>query len=257
MRLPRARSGEYGWIPDLPDKRDWVYGAVVRKPAKLPPRVDLRATCSLVEDQGELGSCTAQALAGALEFLERKNRKTWEDRSRLFIYYNSRVVIGTAREDSGAMLRDGIKTLVKQGACGEDLWPYAIGRFRSRPPAKCYRDGLEHQVTGYFRIAGVDGMRRCLAEGFPFVFGFMVYESFETEKVARTGVAPMPGKRETALGGHAVMAVGYDDRARRFLVRNSWGVKWGLDGCFTMPYAYLADRDLSDDFWTIRAGEGM
>ncbi|MEK7476657.1 MAG: C1 family peptidase [Candidatus Coatesbacteria bacterium] len=255
MRLPHARSRAYGWLPDLPDARDWVFAA--RAPRRMPARTDLRAGCSAVEDQGDLGSCTAQALAGALEFLERTHRRAFEERSRLFIYYNERVVLHTVREDSGAMLRDGIKTLAAQGACGEKLWPYAPAKFASRPPAACYRDGSRHQITEYRRIADVDGMRTCLAGGFPFVFGFMVYESFETRAVARTGVVALPGRREKALGGHAVMAVGYDDAAKRFLVRNSWGTKWGMRGYFTMPYAYLASRDLSDDFWVIRAGEGL
>jgi len=252
----RPRSPVYGWLPDLPDKRDWLYGVVRRLP-RLPRRTDLRAICSVVEDQGELGSCTANALAGALEFLERKNGVSYEDRSRLFIYYNERAIIHTIGEDSGAMLRDGIKTLVKQGACSEDIWPYYTGKFAVRPPAACYRDARDHQITSYHRILAVPQMKACLAEGFPFVFGFMVYESFESARTVRTGVVNLPGRKESALGGHAVMAVGYDDGARRFLVRNSWGTGWGMDGYFTMPYEYLENRGLSDDFWTIRAGEGM
>jgi len=252
---PVSRAVTYGWLPDLPDARDWVFAA--RPPRRLPARADLRGGCSPVEDQGKLGSCTAQALAGALEYLERRDRGVYDDRSRLFIYYNERVIIHTVREDSGAMLRDGIKALVRQGACGEDLWPYDPARFAARPPAACYRDGLGHQVTEYRRILDLEGLRACLAAGFPFVFGFMVYEGFESPRVARTGSVPMPARRERALGGHAVMAVGYDDASRRFLVRNSWGTGWGMAGYFTLPYAYLSSRDLSDDFWTIRAGEGI
>lgn len=177
--------------------------------------------------------------------------------SRLFIYYNERVIINTVDSDSGAMLRDGIKTLVKQGVCDEGLWPYDTKKFSAKPSSKCYRDAENHQVTSYRRILNVREMKTCLAEGFPFVFGFMVYESFETREVARTGVVRMPGKGEAALGGHAVMAVGYDDSSARFLVRNSWGLGWGMKGYFTMPYPYLESRELSDDFWTIRAGEGF
>ena len=95
-------------------------------------------------------------------------------------------------------------------------------------------------------------MRSCLAAGFPFVFGFSVYESFESPEVAKTGVVPMPSGNEQLLGGHAVLCVGYDDASARFLVRNSWGTGWGMAGYFTIPYDYLADRDLSDDFWTLR-----
>jgi C1A family cysteine protease len=98
-------------------------------------------------------------------------------------------------------------------------------------------------------------MRSCLAEGFPFVFGFTVYASFESAKVANTGVVPMPVLAEKVLGGHAVLAVGYNDKQKRFLVRNSWGTGWGMSGYFTIPYAYLTDSNLADDMWTIRDEE--
>jgi C1A family cysteine protease len=100
-----------------------------------------------------------------------------------------------------------------------------------------------------------DEMRTCLAEGFPFVFGFTVYTAFETSVVGKSGVLNMPAKGEKVLGGHPVMCVGYDDTEQRFLIRNSWGADWSKQGYFTMPYAYLGDRNLSDDFWTIRAAE--
>lgn len=255
MQRLRPRYPGYGWLPDLPDRRDWLYSAVARLRA-LPRRVDLRPLCSPVEDQGELGSCTANALAGALEFLEVKDGVSFEDVSRLFIYYNERVIEHTVSSDSGAMLRDGIKTLVKQGACNEELWPYDIRRFTAKPPTPCFRDATNHQVTSYRRISTVPEMRACLASGFPFVFGFVVYESFESASVAKTGIAPMPGRGERALGGHAVLAVGYDDRGRRFMVRNSWGTRWGQRGHFTMPYAYLNDPNMARDFWTLRTAEG-
>jgi len=252
-----TRAIRYGWIPDLPDHRDFLYAAVARAPRRMPGRVDLRSLCSPVEDQGKLGSCTAQALAGALECLDLRDGRGFNDMSRLFIYYNERVIEHTVAVDSGAMLRDGIKTLAKQGACLETLWPYEISKYMARPPAVCYRDAEDRQITSYHRILDDGEMRDCLAEGFPFVFGFMVYEGFESVRVARTGRAGMPRKGERALGGHAVMAVGYDDTEKRFLVRNSWGAQWGMGGYFTLPYAYLESRDLSDDFWTIRAGEGL
>ncbi|MBS0433264.1 MAG: C1 family peptidase [Proteobacteria bacterium] len=242
----------YGWIPDLPDQRDHLYAAVHGKPAKLPAKVDLRAKCPPVEDQGQLGSCTANALAGTLEFLELKQKQPLVDLSRLFIYYNERVIEHSVKQDSGAMLRDGIKTLAKQGVCAETLWPYVIQRFAKRPSAACYQQAKRHTISNYQRLSTTDDMRACLAGGYPFVFGFTVYESFESAAVAKTGSVPMPKKSERVLGGHAVCAVGYDDKSRRFLLRNSWGAGWGKRGYFTMPYAYLADRNLSDDFWTMR-----
>lgn len=245
----------FGWVPDLPDQRDKLYGVVRRMPAVLPPKTDLRPLCSSVEDQGDLGSCTGNALAGAVEFLEKKDKVPFTNVSRLFIYYNERVIEHSVREDAGAMVRDGIKTLVKQGVCAEAKWPYVIAKFTVKPRPDCYKEALDHQVTAYARLQTIDEMRACLAEGYPFVFGFSVYESFESQQVAKTGVVPMPKPKERQLGGHAVLAVGYDDTAKRFLVRNSWGPTWGMKGYFTMSYAYLADRNLSDDFWTIRREE--
>ena len=155
------------------------------------------------------------------------------------------------------MIRDGIKTLAKQGVCSEKQWPYKMSKYAVKPGPACYKQGLNHQITSYHRINTLDEMRACLAEGFPFVFGFTVYESFESQQVAKTGIVDMPKPGEKTLGGHAVMAVGYNDKQKRFIVRNSWGEDWGVKGYFTMPYDYVADRNLSDDFWTIRRGENM
>lgn len=253
----RTRKLGYGWVPDLPDHRDFLYSAVLRVPPTLPKSVDLRPLCSPVENQGELGSCTANALAGALEFLEKKDKVSFLDLSRLFIYYNERVIEHSTKYDNGAAIRDGVKTLVKQGVCPEKKWPYVVSKFAVKPDAACYKEALQHQITSYHRIMTVDEMRACLAGGFPFVFGFTVYEGFESQQVAKTGIVNMPKPKERVVGGHAVLAVGYNDVQKRFIVRNSWGGAWGMKGYFTMPYDYVADRNLSDDFWTIRCGELM
>ena len=242
-------SPSYGWIPDRPDHRDFLYGAIAPK-VKLPTRIDLRNRCSPVENQGRLGSCTANALVGHIEFLEILNGDKYQDMSRLFIYYNERADEGTVKVDSGAMLRDGIKVLAKYGVCPESRWPYAIAQFTRKPAAACYKQALKHRISSYHRLLALYEMLNCLAEGFPFVFGFTVYESFKSLKVARTGVAPMPKKSEMALGGHAVMAVGYEQKSRRLIVRHSWGTSWGQACYFTMPYAYV--EVLASDFWTIR-----
>jgi C1A family cysteine protease len=246
----------YGWLPDLPDHRDLMYSAIAPQLARLPDKVDLRPKCSPVENQGSLGSCTANALAGAVEFLELKDDVPFVDVSRLFIYYNERVIEGTVKEDSGAFIRDGVKSLAKQGVCPEPEWPYRIGSFKKRPTGKRYKDARKHQITSYHRIIALDEMRTCLADGFPFVFGFTVYDAFESAAVAKTGVLKMPGPGEKVVGGHAVMAVGYDNPQKRFIVRNSWDTDWGMKGYFTMPYDYLDPaNNLADDFWTIRASE--
>lgn len=246
----------YGWLPDLPDHRDFMYSAIAPQLLQLPEKIDLRPKCSPIENQGNLGSCTANALAGAVEFLELKDGTSFVDLSRLFIYYNERVIEGTVKEDSGAFLRDGIKSLAKQGVCPEPEWPYKIASFRKKPVPKCYKDAKKHQITSYHRINTVDEMRTCLAEGFPFVFGFTVYQAFESAAVAKSGVLNMPGPNERVMGGHAVMAVGYDNSQKRFIIRNSWDTNWGMHGYFTMPYDYLdPNKNLADDFWTIRASE--
>jgi C1A family cysteine protease len=250
-------SHRFGWIPDLPDHRDLVYAAPPRTLAALPPSADLRSACPPVYDQGNLGSCTANAIAAALEFDQLKERAPEVFvPSRLFIYYNERAMEGTVDEDAGAMIRDGIKSVAKKGAPPEPLWPYVVSRFRRKPAAKAFRAATSHQAVLYQRVTPqAADLKACLAGGFPFVFGFAVYESFESDTVARNGRVPMPGAGEELLGGHAVMAVGYDDASARFIVRNSWGASWGMSGYFTMPYAYVTDQNLCDDFWTIRSVE--
>jgi C1A family cysteine protease len=252
----QRQTKRYGWIPDLPDHRDHLYAAPVTVLKALPTEVDLRDQCPKVYDQGELGSCTANAIAGAIEFdqLKQKMDPTFTP-SRLFIYYNERVRMGPSYVgvDSGAQLRDGVKSVAQQGAPPETLWPYDVNRFTQQPPAAAYTEAAKHKASSYQRVARSLGqMRGCLAAGFPFVFGFTVYESFEGADVAETGRVPMPSAGEQVLGGHAVLAVGYNDPQQRFVVRNSWGDQWGEAGYFTMPYEYLTSPDLSDDFWTIR-----
>jgi C1A family cysteine protease len=232
-----------------------MFAAPAARVSALPPSVDLTGVCPPVYDQGSLGSCTANAIAGALQFDQTKQAQTDVfTPSRLFIYYNERAIEGTVDEDSGATLRDGIKSVAKQGAPHERIWPYVIARFRARPSTAAYTDGRRHQAILYQRIPrSLDQMQGCLADGYPFVFGFSVYDSFESPDVAKTGVVPMPGPGEAQLGGHAVVAIGYDTDKRRFLVRNSWGAKWGRHGYFSMPFEYLLDESLSDDFWTVKA----
>ncbi len=244
----------YGWVPDVPDHRDLAYAAPVAPTVPMPAKVDLSATLPEAYDQKDLGSCTANAIAGAHQFDQIKQKLVPVFMpSRLFIYYNERVMEGTTESDSGAQIRDGIKSIARQGVCPEPMWPYVIAQFTVKPSEACYAEACKHRAVRYYRVPRSLGqLKGCLAEGYPYVFGFSVYESFESQEVKDTGVVPMPGANEALLGGHAVLAVGYDDAQQRFLVRNSWGPDWGLKGHFTMPYAYLLDGNLSDDFWTVR-----
>ena len=248
------KIARYGWIRDLPDQRDHFYAAPPEFLLKLPTTVDLTPQCPPVYDQGDLGSCTANAIGGALEFdqLREKESKIFIP-SRLFLYYNERALEGTVSTDSGAQIRDGIKSVASQGDCPETLWPYDIAKFAVKPPPSCYQQALKFKAVQYQRVMQISNqMKGCLASGYPFVFGFTVYQSFESQQVAQTGHAPMPAPKETVVGGHAVVAVGYDDAQGWFIVRNSWGVGWGMKGYFTLPYAYLLEPNLASDFWTIR-----
>lgn len=246
------RKSKYGWIPDLPDQRDFKYSLLAKAIVSLPKQTDLRNICTPIENQGSLGSCTAQALVGNLEFLKKRAFHKVIDFSRLFIYYNERLIRKTVDTDSGASLRDGIKTLVKAGDCLEELWPYIIDKFTVKPDKKAYQNALNYQILSYYRLSSLTEMKHTLSLGLPFVFGFAVYESFESDKVAETGLVPLPKLTERMIGGHAAMAVGYADNKKCLIIRNSWGSLWGDAGYGYMPYDYLTNPSLASDFWTIR-----
>jgi C1A family cysteine protease len=230
----------------------------------IQPSADLRDQCAAVYNQGQIGSCTANAIAAAIEFDLKKQGMDFMP-SRLFIYYNERVMEGTVGSDAGAQIRDGIKSVASQGDCPEAEWPYddtpagpdgvfpPNARARMQPPASIYADAVKHKAVKYQSVdQNLTDMKGCLSDGYPFVFGFTVYQSFESQAVAQSGDVPMPQPNETVLGGHAVLAVGFDDEERKFIVRNSWGSGWGDGGYCYMPYAYLLDNNLAADFWTIR-----
>jgi len=247
------KTAGYGWLPDLPDHRD-LHLAPIGLVGPLPPAVDLGAHCPPVYDQGQMGSCTANAIGAAVQYDEIKQGLPSVAPSRLFVYYNERVIEGTVPSDSGAMIRDGIKTVNQSGVCPESDWPYYPAALAKQPPPLCYLDAAKTKAVLYQRVTrDLDHMRSCLASGYPFVFGFSVFASFESTAVALSGVVPMPKHGESLLGGHAVMAVGYNDASSRFIVRNSWGATWGDNGYCTMPYAYVTSRGLASDFWTIRS----
>lgn len=246
-------TSHYGWKPDLPDNRDLQYTAPAHVISALPPMVDLTGQCPPVYDQGQLGSCTANSIGAAFEFDVLKQKLPDFMPSRLFIYYNERAIENTIGTDSGAQIRDGIKSIAKQGVCAETLWPYVISEFAIKPYQTCYIEAANNTAVSYHRVSrDINQMRGCLADGYPFVIGFTVYTAFESPQVAQTGVLDIPTAGESVVGGHAVLVVGYDDGSNRFRVRNSWGTVWGQKGYFTMPYEYLLNANLSDDFWTVR-----
>src|SRR5579859_1327084 len=217
------KISRYGWLPDLPDHRDHFYAAPVEWAEALPPGTDLRAQCPPVYDQGQLGSCTANAIAGAVEFDRLKQNVADFTPSRLFIYYNERVIEHSVNSDAGAQIRDGVKSVAKQGDCPETEWPYDPTKYTQKPPATCYRDAVKYRAVSYAAVTqSLTQLKGCLAAGFPIVLGFTVYDSFMSDAVAKSGVAPMPDlATEKVQGGHAVVAVGYDDTQQRFIMRNS------------------------------------
>lgn len=267
MTVPTRPNARYGWKPDRLDLRDRVRVADPATLANLPASVDLSTDPHMppIYDQQQIESCTANGIAAAFEYALRTENLIDFMPSRLFIYYNERSMEGDVDSDAGAQIRDGIKSVAQQGVVPETEWPYdgdpansdgswPAGHLAAQqPPASLYAEATHAEAIEYERVVQqADQIKSALAEGLPVVFGFTVYSSFESEQVAQTGDAPMPGPDEQQVGGHCVVAVGYDDAAQRFLCRNSWGTGWGKAGYFTLPYAYLTDDQLSSDFWTLK-----
>lgn len=254
MRIKR-----YGWAPDPPDHRDLKFNLSRAARGALPPTVDPRANQPPIRDQGELGSCTGHGMAATLECGNVRNGEPLVPLSRLMAYYNARRLDGTTAYDSGASIRSVVKAAARWGCCPEDCWPYDIAKFMDQPSRRCYSEARSSLVLKYERVAqDRDALRAVLAAGLDIVFGFTVYESFEDEYTARTGIVRMPGRGEHAISGHCVRAIGYTDvalpdvPARHFICANSWGSDWGLKGYFALPYEYMISDDLAADFWVVK-----
>ena len=252
---------KYHWVRDPADPRDQIYQPPPElAAAKLPTSVDMRPYCSPIDDQGQLGSCTGNATAGAIDLIDRKTQNKQLQVSRLFIYYQERVLEGDVYYDNGAYIRDGIKACYTYGAPLESLWPYNQNKWATRPSSAAYADALKRKVTGYAKCADYNAVKAALAAGTPVIVGFDVYDSFESGTWANppsqggTGIMPYPNvNTEQMLGGHAVCLVGYNDSLGGgcFIARNSWGTSWGQNGYFYMPYQVIQNTSMSSDFWTI------
>lgn len=241
---------KYGWLPSYPDPRN-----VPADTSGLATKseVDPRDVMQDPYDQGQLGSCTANAYAGAVEYDDKLDGGSLGTPSRLAIYYGERQREGTVGYDSGAFGHDAFKDGHEFGVASESLWPYEIDKFKETPSSS-YLDARDsHKVLKYWHPdPNQNRFQKILSNDQTIAFGFTVYESFESQQVADTGVVPMPSEREKVLGGHEVLIVGYlgsyPDHA---LVRNSWGTQWGLGGYFLMPWAYVLDSNYSSDWRTI------
>jgi C1A family cysteine protease len=240
----------YGWVPDVPSFKDYPYSLITTN--RIGQSSDLRPKCPPVVDQGSFYSCMVNALAGAMGFDLIKAGVYPTVLSRLFLYYNCREAKGNVLVDSGTSMRLALQMAVKFGACAEGSWPYDISHFALKPVATAYADALVHRVVSYYRLQSLYDMVDCLAQGFPFLCGISIYRGFESATVKATGVVNLPLASEQFRGGHGVMIVGNVESEQRFIGRNSYGTGWGQGGYFTIPYAYLTNRGLAGDFWTVR-----
>ena len=247
------------WFKEAEDERDHKYKvqAPMEVPAVLPSKaMDILLHLPPVFNQGSLGSCTGNSTSAAIGFLRYKDPllEDWVP-ARLLLYLLARIKEKTVKEDVGAQIRDVIKAAGETGTVPESEYPYIISKFADLPSDALLQSAAKHKTYDYFRVNWEDlnEVKGCLAAGFPIVFGFTVFKDFMSRRMEQTGIMEMPKDRKRNEGGHAVLAVGYDDSMGAILVRNSWGEKWGIHGNFWMPYDYVTDPTLSDDFWTIRA----
>lgn len=263
---------------DLPDFRDHTaetdsINEIMSKSAPLkvaakkqPPSIDLRLWCSPIENQGSLGSCTANAGVGMLEYYERRTTGKHIDGSRLFLYKVTRELLGF-KGDDGAYLRDAMKAMVLFGVPPEKYWPYHVTKFNDEPSSFCYAFAQSYQAIKYYRLdpagtsptAALAAIKKNLAAALPAMFGFSVYSSIPPLGDGK-GEIPFPERGDSLEGGHAILAVGYDDNKKvgknkgALLIRNSWGVDWGDKGYGWLPYAYV-EAGLADDFWSMVKAE--
>jgi len=243
----------YGWKKDDPDERDHRFEPNLDVGNHLPRTFSLRDKMPSVLSQGKLGSCTANGIANGLRFLEMtEGIDNNKPRSRLFIYYNERKAEGHIYEDSGAQIRDGIKSVNSIGACFEDTWPYDSSKFTDEPTPECYKEAKKHRTVKYRKVnQTVEDIKTALFSGYPIVFGFVVYESIENPQVKETGIIPMPRPGEKVMGGHCILLTGFNCNKRLFEIQNSWTTSWGDDGFGYMSYDYLTNPKLADDLWLI------
>lgn len=242
----------YGWNRDIPDIRDKYYKQTIKNNI-INDNIDLRYHCPKIYNQKELGSCVANSVIFLFEFNEILHDDKYAfDPSILFVYYNERKKQNTINYDSGSSIRNCIKMINKIGVCDNKLWDYNISEFNKKPPRLCYSESKIYKLIEYYRInQNINDLKSCLNEGYPFIVGISIYQSFEHENFNKTKIIPLPNKNEKLLGGHVISIVGYDDNYG-FIMRNSWGSEWGISGYSYIPYNYICDSNLAGDIWTIR-----
>jgi len=247
------QPNRFGWRPDSPDHRDLVLKSSRFVIKALPPSADLRADMPEIWDQGNLGSCVANAVGSLYQHADMaEGTDPWFMPSRLYLYYNARALDHTVPYDAGTTIRNGIKSIVRCGLCPEEIWPYDIAKFSKRPSSAAYKAAVEAKIMKYGRVLQNEAQIKAqIADGSPVAFGFSVFNNFDLIGPENNWTVPMPDD-SGIQGGHAVVAVAYDDAARLFTIRNSWGNAWGLGGYFYMTYDFLLNQDICSDFWVIK-----
>ncbi len=251
----------YGAKPDPPDERDYKVHFPAAKIPTHGTKKALREFVPFVYNQGDLESCTANAVCAAYGMELKKEGKEYFEPSRLFVYYNTREIEGTTSENRGASIRNALKAMKNKGSCREKVpspyWPYDKSKFAKKPQPECYAAATGNTVSKYERLT-IDGstdihqIRACLDQCYPLVFGFKVFKQSFEDKARLTGIMGMPGPGDEHVGNHAVVAVGYNDGKKRVIVLNSWGPHWGDNGYFYMPYEFIASpKRYCFDFWKI------
>lgn len=238
-----------GWKRQKLDHRDLQYNAVpinIRKP------VDLRPKMPPIYDQGQTGSCVANATAAAFQYARMSQSLANWTPSRLFIYWNTRDLEGTTDEDAGSENRDAIKSVANIGVCPETEWQFSAAMVTAKPSDRAYALATHAKAIQYAAVRNsLESILSCLNHNGPVIFGSSVFAGIQSEEAEKTGYIPMPTNTERAMGGHAMMIVGWLPDTHRFIIRNSWGAGWGMSGYGTMDRDYILNRGLTDDLWTI------
>ncbi len=252
MIITQRLPSRYGWKRDTPDFRDHLF--LAPPTGSYPPVIDNRGWDWGIYDQGQIGSCTANAVLSAFRNVRFRANKIDFDGSRLAQYYWARYIEGGQKSDSGAELRDAMKVLSKFGVAADFLWPYVESKVLRGPPKSVSVAATSHKITGYQSVAQTEAaICGAVKANGNVVIGIAVYDSFESKTVANSGIVPLPSNTETLLGGHAMEVIGYDltGPTKTALVKNSWGTSWGQNGYCTIPLSYLTNPQLAGDFWTI------
>jgi len=246
--LESKKKYHYGWIHDKPDHRDKIMKFKNKHYNRLLSKIDLRDSFGDIYNQGELDNCTSNAICAAFVYDQIKQKLPSFNPSRMFLYYNERLIEHSTEQDSGSSIRDGMKSINRKGLCKESLWPYEINHFKKKPNDLCYKEASYHSSLKYRKISHtLKEIKTALSNGYPIIFGFDVFENFENFDASNVS---MPLPEGEIIGGHAVVAVGYSDERECFLIRNSWGKEWGMDGYFMMPYEFITSKHCSD-FWIL------